>query len=121
MTDPLICVDLAGNNDAGNWQGWIEAVQIGDVIQLEGGDLACSIPDARAVIIEGMSVQSHGYIPWHGNMAWDAVRVSLADAARLLEHLRRKHWTVIEGEATLFQAYDDGAPLEAALRKAIDE
>jgi hypothetical protein len=111
MTGLLIAVDLACNDDRGQFASGVEAVQIGDVLSLEGDPIDCTDPTRSTVTIDGLALESHGYIPWHGNMAWDAIRVSLDDACRLIAHLRARHWTVLEGDARLFAAYDDGRPI----------
>lgn len=115
--DHLISADLACNDDRGNFASGVEAVTIGDVAQLEGMAVDCTDPTRSTVTIDGLSVESHGYIPWHGNMAWDAIRVSYADAARLIAHLRTRHWTITEGEARLFAAYERGESITADLLK----
>lgn len=109
----LIGVSLAGNDDNGNWSGSVEAITIGDLCQLEGDALDCTNPAYNQITIGGVVFWSHGYIPWHGNMAWDSIRLSLTDAARLLAHLRAQHWTIIEGDARLFRAYEDGQAISA--------
>lgn len=111
MTNTLIAVDLACNDDRGTFASGVEAVQIADLCQLEGDPIDCTDPARSTVTIDGLALQSHGYIPWHGNMAWDAIRVSVADAARLIAHLRARHWTITEGDARLFAAYDAGQPI----------
>lgn len=115
MSETLISVDLACNDDRGNFASGVEAVQIADVLQLEGDPIDCTDPSRHTVMIDRLALESHGYIPWHGNMAWDAIRVSLTDACRLIAHLRNRHWTIVEGNARLFAAYDDGQPITAGL------
>lgn len=115
MTNTLIGIDLACNDDRGNFAGGVEAVQIGDLAQLEGDPIDCTDPTRSTVTIDGLAIESHGYIPWHGNMAWDAIRVSLVDAARLMTHLRARHWTIIEADSRLFAAYDHGEPITPEL------
>lgn len=111
----LIAVDLAGNDDNGNWSGTIEAVTIDYLCQLEGDALACTDPTQRTVTIGGIALTSHGHIPWHGNMAWEAIRVSITDVCRLLAYLRTQHWTILEGDARIFAAYDNGEPITTEL------
>jgi hypothetical protein len=113
MTESLIGVDLACNDDRGQFASGVEAITIGDLCQLEGDPIDCSDPARSEVTIDGLTLHSHGYIPWHGNMAWDAIRLSVADACRLIAHLRARHWTIIEGDARLFAAYDQGAAITA--------
>ena len=113
MSDILIGVDLAGNNNAGDWSGNVEAITIGDLCQLEGDALDCTDPAYQQITLDGLALWSHGYIPWHGNMAWDGIRLTLHDAARLLTHLRTRHWTILEGDARLFAAYDEGVAITA--------
>ena len=115
MTDHLIGVDLACNDDRGNFASGVEAVTIGDLAQLEGDPIDCTDPSRSTVTIDGLALESHGYIPWHGNMAWDAIRVSLADACRLIAHLRARHWTIIEGDARLFAVYEEGLAITVEL------
>jgi hypothetical protein len=115
VNDSLIGVDLACNDDRGNFASGVEAVSIGGLAQLEGDPIDCTDPTRSTVTIDGLTLKSHGYIPWHGNMAWDAIRVSLSDAARLITHLRARHWTIIEGDARLFAAYDSGEPITPEL------
>lgn len=91
MNEPFIGVDLACNDDHGNFASGVEAVQIGDLCQLEGDPIDCTDPARHTVAIDGLMLESHGYIPWHGNMCWDAIRLSLTDAARLIAHLRSRH------------------------------
>ena len=110
-------ISLACNDTSGNFAGRVEAIQVDDLLQLEGDPLRLAL--GVRTIIEGLDVRAHGYIQWLGNIMWDAIRLDEHDTARLLEHLRRKHWTVIEGDAALFHAYEDGmADMAAALQKA---
>lgn len=117
----LIGVDLACNDDSGNFAGEVEAITIGDLCQLEGDALDCTNPAYQQITIDGLVFWSHGYIQWHGNMAWDAIRLSLTDAARLLTHLRTQHWTILEGDARLFASYDRGHPITAELLEEVLE
>jgi hypothetical protein len=116
MSEPtLIGVDLAGNDAGGNWSGKIEGVQIGDLAQFAGDPLDCTDPAWHTIGIAGLVLESHGHIQWHGNQAWDAIWLSLTDAARLINHLRMQHWTIIEGDARLFWVYDAGGAMTAAM------
>ncbi len=109
----MYTISLACNDDGGNFAGRVDAITIDDVIQLEGDPLRIAI--GKTTIIEGMVVRARGHTTWYGNMMWDAIRQDAHDTARLLEHLRRKHWTIIEGDAALFNAYDTGGDMAAAL------
>lgn len=110
-----ICLSLAGNNDAGDWRGKVEAAQVAS-LRLAGDDAQCRlIGGCRLAFEGGLVVQSHKHIPWHGNMAWDAFWVSVADAIKVVELLRGYHWTCEEGESELFDTYNAGEPITAAL------
>lgn len=111
----LIGVSLAGNDDNGNWIGTVDAITIGDLCQLEGDALDCTNPAYQQITLDGLALWSHGYIPWHGNMAWDSIRLGLSDACRLLTHLRTQHWTILEGDARLFAAYEGGLAITVEL------
>lgn len=121
-TNARICVDLAVNNDAGNFSGRLDAVAIGDVAQFDGDPLTAALaPGPHVITIEGCELRYYRSITWHGNMAWNGYEMTIAEAARLLETLRRNHWTCIEADARLFDAYDRGAALEAVLMEVLQE
>ncbi len=108
-------LDLAGNNDAGNWRNAIDAAQICGMT-LSGDEVPCLlIGGGRIKFGDDLIIQSHGYIPWHGNMAWDGFRVDAAEAVRVVEFLRSQHWTCEEAEQELFRAYDAGQPITEQL------
>lgn len=116
----MVRVSLACNDHRnGEHQGYIEAVQIVDVIQLEGARLRCFRMDGR-LIVAGLTLPLHGYWTWVGNWCWDEARLTELDAWRLLEALRRERWHCTEAEAGLYAAWDGGRPLEGPLRVALD-
>ena len=67
--------------------------------------------DEDRLLVDGREYRIHGYRQWYGNMAWDAFRLKLADAARLLEYLRTQHWTCTMAETGVFEAWGEGGPL----------
>lgn len=112
----MYCIDFACNDDQGNFSGRVDAIRVDDLLQLEGDPLRLAL--GVQTIIEGMSVRARSYIQWHGNVVWDAIQLDEHDTARLLEHLRRNHWTVIEGDTYLVAAYDSGMDdMAVALQK----
>ena len=111
----MLTLSLAGNNDAGNWRNEIDAAQIAS-LHLAGDDIPCRIIGGRRLLFgDDFIIHTHGYIPWHGNMAWDSFQETIEDAVRVLEFLRRHHWDCEEGEAALFDAYERGAAIDATL------
>ncbi len=113
----MYAISLACNDDHGNFSGRVDAIHIDDLLQLEGDPLRLAL--GAQTIIEGLAVRARGYIQWYGNWCWDAIKLDEHDTARLIEHLRRKHWTVLEGYANLVAAYDSGMDdMMVALQKA---
>lgn len=112
---PTYCLDLAGNNDAGNWRDAIDAAQICGMT-LSGDDVPCLlIGGGRLKLGPDLIIQSRKYIPWHGNMAWDGFLVDAAEAVRVVEYLRTQHWDCEEAEQELMRAYDGGQPITEVL------
>lgn len=115
----MVRVSLACNDPRnGEHQGYIEALQIADVIQLEGARVRCFTMGGR-LIVAGLTLPIHGYGVWAGNWCWDEVRLSTLDAWRLLEALRRERWSCGEAESVLYDAWDAGRALEGPLRAAL--
>ena len=116
-----ICLSLAGNNDAGTWRDQIDAAQIAS-LHLSGDGVGCSfIGGGRLKFAGGLIVQGYKYIPWHGNICWDALWVSVEDAIKVIELLRAAHWTCEGGESALFEAYNEGQPITAVLIEGADD
>jgi hypothetical protein len=111
-------VQIACNDDNGNQTGKIDAIQIEGIAEFEGD--ALSYTPGRWPLIEGLRVQSHGEQHWVGNWCWDAIRLDLEDTNRLLFLLHRNHWSIIEGDWALFQAYDRGCDCLAALEGVVN-
>jgi hypothetical protein len=111
----MLCLSLAGNNDAGNWRNEIDAATIAS-LHLSGDDVPCKLIGGRRLLFgKDLIILTYRYIPWHGNMAWDSFQVTPADAVRVIEFLRSQHWDCEEGEADLFRAYEDGKPITETL------
>lgn len=123
MTPPLsLSISLACNDDAGHFAGAVDRITFGlDLADLEGDPLTCTEPSFRRITIDGEAFISMGHIPWYGNICWHGVRLSLEDAVRLLETLKRNHWSVTDAESGIYRAYERGDGLEAALRQATQE
>lgn len=77
----------------------------------------------RYLHIGRLKVRCLGYSTWVGNWCWDAARVSIDDAARLLAYLQRSgRWTCEEGATKLFRLWHAGEPITVDdLRKMIEE
>lgn len=123
-----ICVDLAVNNDAGNFSGELAAVSISagspleNIVQFDGDTLTAELfPGPHVIKVAGCELRYYRSIEWHGNMAWNGYEMTIADAARLLETLRRNHWTCIEADARLMDTYDRGESMEAVLMDVLQE
>jgi hypothetical protein len=117
----MVRVSLACNDHRnGEHRGFVEAVQIADVIQLEGARVHC-YNEFGHLAIAGLTLPLHGYTAWVGNWCWDQAWLTELDAWRLLEALRRERWHCTEAQAGLYIAWDDGRPLESPLRVALGE
>ena len=111
----MFTIHLACNDANGNFAGQVEAIQIDGLAQFEGDPLSCKL--GAWPVIDGLRVQSHGYSHWVGNIMWDAITLDLEDTARLCALLYRNHWTIIEADWALFQAYDRGCDCRAVLQE----
>ncbi len=109
----MFTIHLACNDTNGNQTRRIEALQIDGLAQFEGD--ALSYTPGPWPQIGGVRVQSHGYGHWVGNIMWDAIQLDLEDTNRLLALLHRNHWTIIEADYALYQAYDRGCDCRTAL------
>lgn len=109
----LFTIHLACNDENGNFAGRVEAIQIDGLAQFEGDALTYTAGVWPQ--IDGLRVQSHGYSHWVGNIMWDAIQLDLDDTNRLCALLYRNHWTIIEADWQLFEAYDRGCDCRAAL------
>lgn len=119
MQQLLVRVDIACNDpQSGSPQGFIEAVTITDMIQLEGPQLRCFRLGGR-LVIAGLTLPLHGYGTWIGNWCWDEALLTELDAWRLLEALRRERWDCTEAVSELFNAWDAGRALEGPLARAL--
>jgi hypothetical protein len=123
-TPKTITVMLACNDYRnGNFQGFIEQVQLLDLIELEGDPLRVSFsrgPKNPLLVVEpGLLIQTYDHKEWVGNWCWDAVRLSIPDTFQLLEHLRAQHWSCLEAEVSLMDAWENKAPMLEYLREVV--
>lgn len=110
----------------GNRTAWVDAVEIPDWIRVEGprlhygtevvrasvGALGDTAPRRRWYLHVGRShYYAARYQTWVGNWCWDLATLSLADANRLFEMLRRRGWGIEEGASGLFDRWQSHEPL----------
>lgn len=127
-----VVVMLAVNDpNNGNFADECTAVEIADLITVyeRGEPLPVAIvPDqtrTRSVVQAGVLVVGDGryrywdYKYWVGNWCWDAVRMKVDAAARLLEQLRTKGWSYDEAETSLAEAWEKGEPLAPMLARLL--
>lgn len=132
LSKTSVVVMLAVNDPAnGNFVGKCEAVEIPDVITVEerGTPLAVEfLPDqARIAVVSGvLEVGVSRYRYWHykrwvGNWCWDQVRMTLENAARLLEQLRDAGWGYDVADTRVADAWTKGEPLAPVLARVAEE
>jgi hypothetical protein len=83
------------NDDRGNFTGRVEQVEVANDIRLVG------LPRKMAVMPTMVKVSRHTYecsdfVPWVGNIFWDACSMSESEALRLVRDLITSGWTVEE-------------------------
>lgn len=131
-TKTSVVVMLAVNDPQnGNFAGDCISVDISDVIRVGGDEAALPVAfvhDRSAsanlggvLVIETERYRYWNYRGWVGNWCWDAARMKVEDVAKLLEQLRSAHWTCVEAESALFDAWKTGEPLAPALAKAVSD
>lgn len=121
-----ITISLCCNDSQGDLES-LHQVEVSDLLKLHGdlfggdGEKIRFAPDKSAVFINDNRYPIKGYKPWVGNVCWDEVRMSLEEAARLLNHLRElPHWTAFEGVCELFQAFEDGLPVTPEMLERVE-
>ena len=116
MIDVMLNVNDHRNGIA---MGWIEAVHIDDLIQLDGpgcwddedeekaqaGDLDGLVKfeaNRTTVTIGGATFRYRRYFEWMGNWCWDMAQMDAPTVLELLNHLKRLGWDCNEAESSLF-------------------
>jgi hypothetical protein len=116
MSTDRLTVSFCTNDDDGNLLAVVSAVEVDELIQLEGpidfddDDLPATTPIAWTIgVIEvaGAEFRYHDRGRCVGNLCWDAVAMDRADVVRLLNHLRTLGgWTCLSAEMSLFNAWE---------------
>jgi hypothetical protein len=128
MNTDRLTVSFCCNDDAGNLLDVVAAVEVDDLIQLEGPtdfdddnlpgttSIAWTI---RIVEVAGAAFRYHDRRRFAGNLLWDSAAMDRAEVARLLNHLRKLDgWSCLSAEASLFNAWEKGEITAADLERA---
>lgn len=117
-----LMIHLAVNNANGLHTGHVDAIclyhdGITPLIDLEGYEVACGVApdeDGHDILqVADNAMRCYGYREFVGSLVWDACRISLADAAQVVNSLREHGWTCTEGYTELFEAYHAGRDITA--------
>jgi hypothetical protein len=112
---------LAVNDEGGNFTGRAAHIEIDDWIKLEGpgayepgGGIVCHRVPRLRLRIGGMSIRITGYGEYVGNIMWDCAHTNEAEAARVLNYLKRLGtWNCTEAASDLFQKWAHGPEFTA--------
>jgi hypothetical protein len=116
MSTDRLTVSFCCNDDDGNLLAVVSAVEVGELIQLEGptefdgDDLPATTPIAWTLRIVEVAVavfRHRGRKRHVGNILWDSAEMDRAEVVRLLNHLRTLGgWSCLSAEASLFEAWE---------------
>jgi hypothetical protein len=132
MGTDRLTVMFCCNDDAGNLLDVVAAVEVDDLIQLEGpmdldGDELRATTSfswyrwfPAAVVIDGELFFHRGRKRYAGSLLWDSAEMDRAEVARLLNHLRKLDgWMCLSAETSLFRAWERREITAADLERAI--
>lgn len=133
MLSDRLTVMFCCNDDHGNPQLVVEAVEVDGLIQLEGpavydddlGELVgitlIRWSSAGYVAVGGERFPDHNRRQCVGNLRWDSTEMDRDEVARLLDHLRTLvGWSCVEAETSLFEAWAMGKITAEVLERAIE-
>lgn len=104
----MIKLHFACNDDNGNHTGIVEAVEIEDVIYLEGEAVSLTLGQHNIINIAGLSFDISGYSRYIGNICWDCATLETAYAATIINYLRTLGWFCTEAESKIFDKFSSG-------------
>lgn len=120
----LILDFLCNNPDNGDFTGRCEAVQLPD----EAIDLHCGEWGSRAGVTLNergkklyfgrIAVTPLGRRTWYGNWCWDAYKLTVEDAAKILAYCKKMGWQCEGGWCELADKYDSDGLTADDLRAA---
>lgn len=115
----MLCVNDVDN---GLHTGRVDGIDLYDgeiVLSLRGQPLKCDVVKSRTG--KGRSLQiGHIYVPlvsygtWVGNWCWDSAEVSIGDAVRVVNYLRKRKWDCEQGYSNLYEMYHAGQDISLA-------
>jgi hypothetical protein len=108
-------IELCTNDEHGVDTGHVCAVQVGEAIDLQWGEIgseptySMSRDDKGYILRLGRKrFRALGKTDWYGNWCWTAVPMETAEAVKLLNHLSTDdRWHVEGGWCDLTDAYTD--------------
>jgi hypothetical protein len=131
MSTDRLSVSFYCNDEHGNLLDFVTAVEVGELIQLEGpidfddDDLPATTPFSwyrwfpAAVVIDGELFFHRGRRRHAGSLCWDSAEMDRAEVARLLNHLcKLDGWMCLSAETSLFAAWESGEITAADLERA---
>ena len=102
----LCCNDDRNGMNTGHADG-IDLCDNGDIMMaLRGTPRVCRLV-GNVLTIGRIKVTAITYQTWVGNWCWDCARVTLEDAARVLNYLRTCGWDCEMGYEVLADLYED--------------
>jgi hypothetical protein len=115
MSTDRLTVMFCCNDDDGNLLDVVAAVEVDELIQLEGpidfddDELRATTPIAwtiRIVEVAGVAFPYHDRGRFAGNLCWDAVVMDKGEIVRLLNHLANLiGWSYLSAEASLAEVW----------------
>jgi hypothetical protein len=131
MSTDRLSVSFCCNDEHGNLLDVVTAVEVGELIQLEGpidfddDDLRATTSFSwyrwfpAAVVIDGELFFHRGRKRHVGNLLWDAAEMDRAEVVRLLNHLRKLGgWSCLSAETSMFAAWEEREITVADLERA---
>jgi hypothetical protein len=124
MGTDRLTVSFCCNDHRGNPLDFVQDVEVGELIQLEGpfdfdGDMPRGTTPfswygwfPAAVVINDELFFHHGRSRHAGNLLWDSAEMDRSEFVRLLNHLRTiGGWSCVEAEASLSSAWEHAAEI----------
>jgi hypothetical protein len=120
-----ILINLACNDDSGNFLGKCEKLEIDyEILALEGREINLTIKDEVLIFnCEEDHLEIIGSLKgnWRGNVSWNSYELPIPEARRLINFLLLAEWFPLAGESCLYDACLQGEVTDQDIEIAMED
>lgn len=119
MKIPMI---LATNDNNGQPTGFVDSLEVPDLITIEGVSVPCELIDDHHLKLGIITLPIYGYTTWVGNICWDCCYINSRDLHLIIHNLRDEYgWSCVEAERSVYQTFKSGQYIPARRLERIYE